>query len=154
MGRLVMLKCDCGYEYDRYHYGVNTGYEEVRKHQTALVRSGKYGKKWKELLASDPELRVDAEILLYQCPRCHKIYDEYAIDLYRSEKGSRSRYYTPEPDEVIYNYTHLCPDCKKRMEKIWLERSEYTTILDEKEEPVICPKCGDVAIAKLCGWTD
>lgn len=22
------------------------------------------------------------------------------------------------------------------------------------EEPVICPKCGDIAIASFCGWLD
>ena len=148
-----MVKCDCGYEYDRYHYGVNTAYPKVQKHQTALAKSGHYGKQWKELLINDPELLVNAEYRLYQCTGCHSIYDEYCLDLYKS-KHSNLPYYTPIDEEVVYHYKHICPNCKKRMELIPLSDENYFFTIVHEEEPVICPKCGDVAIVRFCGFTD
>ena len=65
---MVLVKCDCGYCDESFSFGINWSYREVKKHQTALARSGRYGIEWKNLLTSDPELLVDAELHLYQCP--------------------------------------------------------------------------------------
>ncbi len=151
MGRLVIVKCDCGYVYDRFYYGINMAYEEVKKHQTALAKSGRYGKRWKELLDSDSELRVDAEYKIYQCPCCHQIYIEHCMDLYKPVNYDGC-YYTPTSEEILYHYKHLCTDCKKKMIVIplFLDKYGHGSI----EEPVICPECGDIAIASFCGFTD
>lgn len=151
MGRLVMVKCDCGYVCERFRYGVNSAYEEVKKHQTALAKSGRYGKQWKELLDSDSELRVNAEYKIYQCPCCHQICSEHCMDLYKPGKYDGG-YYTATSEEVVYHYKHLCPDCKKKMTEIPLSLDRYGNV--SEEEPVICPECGDVAIASFCGFTD
>ena len=152
MGRLVMIRCDCGYEYQGYRCGVNCAYPEVKKHQTALVKSGHYGKQWKELLNNDPELNVNAEYRLYQCPNCHNIYDEFCLDLYKSEHDDH-HYYTPTEEETLYHYKHICPECKKRMDMIPLYEVDYWGA-DKREEPAYCPKCGDVAIVRFCGHFD
>ena len=147
-----MIKCDCGYEYDRYSYGANSSYPEVRKHQTALAKPGKYGKYWKELLTSDSELKVNARLKIYQCPNCHKIYDEFCLDLYKTKHDDRY-FYTPTEEETLYHYKHICPECKKKMELIPLSEKEYKDFFNQKEEFVICPKCGNIAIVKFCGHT-
>lgn len=147
-----MLKCDCGYEYDRFRYGVNSSYHKSKTHQTALVRSGKYGKQWQKLLTSDPSLSVNAEMLLYQCKKCHKITNEYSLDLYKTEYNQHD-YYNPTHDEVIYTYKHICPDCKGKMEQIPLTDKGGDDFRNE-ELPVICPKCGNTAKIKFCGYTD
>ena len=151
MGRLVMIKCDCGYEYDNYSYGINSSYPEIQKHQTALVKSGHYGKYWRELLNNDPELLVNAEYRLYQCTCCHKLISEYCMDLYKSSEDDY--YYTPNQNEIIYQYKHICPTCKKRMEMIPLSENDYKSFPEQKEELVICPKCGNIATIRFCGHT-
>lgn len=140
MGRMIMVKCDCGFFKAGYLYGVNTAYPKVKKHQTALAKSGHYGKKWQELLKNDTELRVNAEYRLYQCTGCHKIISEYCMDLYKSTIDD-GYYYIPETDEVIYVYKHICPDCKKKMVYIPLSTRNFLPGTEEPEEPVICPKC-------------
>jgi predicted RNA-binding Zn-ribbon protein involved in translation (DUF1610 family) len=118
-----------------------------------LAKSGKYGKLWKSLLDSDPELLVDAGYQLFQCPGCHKIISEYCMDLYKSVRDTFG-FYTPSPEEVLYEYKHICPDCQKKMTKITLV-PEYSQYADPNpEELVICPQCGDVAIASFCGHFD
>ena len=101
MGRMVLVKCNCGYCDERFRFGVNWSYREVKKHQTALAKSGRYGMEWKNLLASDPELLVDAELHLYQCPRCYQLFSEYRMDLYNPYMMTafimflpKKRYYT------------------------------------------------------------
>ncbi len=153
MGRLVMVECKCGYFNDEYMYGVNMAYPRVKKHHTALAKSGRYGNKWKELLQNDPELLVNAEYRLYQCTGCHKIVSRHCMDLYKSSKDDGC-YYTPEANEVIYEYKHICPDCKKRMVYIPLSEMNCLSGIDNPEETVYCPKCGDMAIASFCGFTD
>lgn len=78
---------------DDYRYGYTAGYTETQRHLTALVKSGRYGNAWRERLASDSELLVDASQALYQCSHCHRIFDEYSLDLYKS----RQKYYAPSP---------------------------------------------------------
>lgn len=148
MGRFVMIKCSCGFVCNRYLMGVTMGYPEVQKHQAALIRFGKYGKAWKDLMISDPQLIVDAEWALYQCPFCYQVQNEYCLDLYKSVHNDESYYYTPIPDEVVFSYKHLCQNCGKKMEQISFDRSR------EEEQPVICPKCGKAAIARFCGFID
>ena len=84
MGRMITVECDCGFFKDDYMYGVNMAYPKVKKHQTALAKSGYYGKQWQEFLNNDPELSVNAEYRLYQCTSCYKLISEYCMDLYRS----------------------------------------------------------------------
>ncbi len=146
MGRLVMVKCRCGFIKDDYRYGFTAGYSETQKHLTALVRSGRYGNVWKERLASDDELLVDAAWAIYQCTCCQRIYDEYSLDLYKSGQ----KYYAPSPEDVIYQYRHFCPKCQKRMERIELGGNKS----DKPEKSVICPKCGDIATISFCGFMD
>ena len=146
MGRLVMIKCDCGFVKSDYRYGCTAGYSESRKHLTALVRCGRYGKAWKERLASDNELLVDATWALYQCRRCRQIYNEYSLDLYKSEQ----KRYAPDPDDVIYHFKHICPECQARMDRISLCSSEC----GNPQQSVICPKCGKIAAVSFCGFID
>ena len=153
MGRMVLVKCNCGYCDERFRFGVNWSYREVKKHQTALARSGRYGMEWKNLLASDPELLVDVELHLYQCPRCHQLFSEYRMDLYKSLHDD-GFYYVPSEEEILYHYKHLCPNCKKLMTRIPLSQQHGLVGINNSEELVICPKCGDTAIAEFCGWTD
>lgn len=155
MGRMIMVSCDkCGFFKDRYLYGVNSAYPQVKKHQTALAKSGHYGKQWKELLNNDPELSVNAEYRLYQCPSCYKLVSEYCMDLYKSLEDDGD-YFVPDPDEVVYQYKHICPDCKKRMVYIPISQKHWRRGTDNPEELVICPKCGNKGIiAELSGFTD
>ena len=153
MGRTIMVMCDCGFFNDDYMYGVNMAYPKVRKHQTALAKSGHYGKKWQQLLNNDSELLVNAEYRLYQCTGCHNLISEYCMDLFKSPRDD-GYYYIPEPHEVIYVYKHICPDCKKRMTYIPISEKHFLYGTDNPEELVICPKCGNTVIARLCGFTD
>ena len=66
MGRLVTIKCDCGFECDNLYFGISAAAYAVEKHQTLLIRAGKYGFAHKEYLSSDPDLRVNVEWKLYQ----------------------------------------------------------------------------------------
>ena len=153
MGRMIMVKCDCGFFKEDYLYGVNMAYPRVKKHQTALAKSGYYGKQWQELLSNDPELLVNAEYRLYQCSGCNKLISEYCMDLYKSSRED-GYYYTPESNEVIYQYKHICPDCKKRMVHIPISQKHFLYGADNFEELVLCPNCGNTVIAKLSGFTD
>ena len=146
MGRLVMVKCDCGFVKEDYRYGYTAGYSETQKHLTALVRAGRYGNVWKERLASDDELLVDAAWAIYQCTCCQRIYDEYSLDLYKSGQ----KYFAPSPDDVIYQYKHICPECQKRMERISLCDNES----GKSQQSVICPMCGGIAAISFCGFMD
>jgi hypothetical protein len=148
MGRLILVKCDCGFIKSDYKYGCTVGYSNVQKHLTALVKSGHYGELWRGLVHSDPELLIDASWAIYQCADCHQIFDEFALDLYKKAKSC----YAPNPDEVLHRYKHLCPNCKKKMERIPLYLSD--NVFEKQEELVICPKCGDIAIATFCGYID
>lgn len=153
MGRTIMVKCDCGFFKDDYLYGVNVAYPDVRMHQTALAKAGKYGKLWRELLNNDPELLVNAEYRLYQCTGCRKLISDYCMDLYKSSRDDGC-YYTPDPDEVIHQFKHICPDCKKKMVYIPISEKHFIYGIDNEEELVLCPKCGSTVIASLCGFTD
>ena len=146
MGRLVMVKCDCGFVNDNYRYGCTSGYSESQKHLTALVRLGRYGMVWKERLASDNELLVDATWALYQCTHCQQIYDEYSLDLYKSGQ----KYHAPVPEDIIYQYKHICPQCRARMERIMLCNDKSSG----SRQSVICPRCGGIAMACFCGFID
>ena len=148
-----MVKCDCCFEYDRYHYGVTGSYPEVKKHHTALMKSGRYGTMWKDLLNGDAELHVNAELRLYQCPCCHQIYDEFCLDLYKSIHEDDS-YYVPTDDEIVHQYKHICKNCMKKMTYIPISQKHCNIGIDNPEELVICPKCGGVAVARFCGFTD
>ena len=152
MGRLIIVKCDCGFCKDDYMYGINSAYPEENKHQIALAKSGHYGKRWQELLLKDPELRVNAEYRLYQCSCCHKLISEHCMDLCKASKDDD--YYIPETNEVLYEYKHICPDCKKKMVYIPISQEHCLTGTDNPEELVFCPKCGNTVIASLCGYTD
>ncbi|MGN1403960.1 MAG: hypothetical protein ACI4XB_06555 [Ruminococcus sp.] len=149
MGRMVMVKCNCGFVKDDYKYGFTAAYSELQKHLTALVKSGQYGNMWRDLLASDRTLLVDAAWAVYQCPRCHQIYDECSLDLYKADRN----FFAPDPEEVIYHYKHICPECQKKMERILLYQNR-NCIYEKPEELVICPKCGDIAIVSFCGFID
>lgn len=148
-----MVKCDCGYFKDDFLFGINTSYPKIKKHQTACAKSGHYGIKWKNLLASDPDLLVDAELHLYQCPRCHQLFSEYRMDLYRSIHDD-GFYYVPSEDEILYHYKHLCPNCAKQMTRIPLSQQHGLVGIDNSEELVLCPKCGNITIACFSGFTD
>lgn len=152
MGRLVMVQCDCGFMYDRYHWGIGWACYDIKEHQTNLVRDGEYGAEWKRLLLSDKELQVDINYHLYQCPSCHGIYDEYSLDLIKPVHKDFLYFYSPE--EVVHQFKHLCPECKKKMEQIHLYMGRFDSSKDHPEEPVICPKCGKAAIASLGGFFD
>lgn len=153
MGRMILVKCDCGYCEDDFLYGVNFAYCEVKKHQTKLAKSGHYGKHWQELLNNDSELLVNAELRLYQCSGCHKLMSEYCMDLYKSPHDD-GYYYTPCQDEVIYTFKHICPDCSKKMVLIPLSTKHFLYGDDNPEELVFCPECGNIVIASFCGFTD
>lgn len=152
MGRLILVKCNCGFLCDTYRFGINWSYSDVVKHQTALVRSGKYGDLWKRLLEDDPELLVDVEIHLYQCPKCLQLISEYRMDLYKSKKNCC--YYVPTDEERVYHYKHLCPDCEKLMKRIPFSQKNFRVGEDNSEELVNCPRCGEIVIAEFCGFTD
>ena len=152
MGRTVMVKCDCGFMYDHYHWGMGWASDDIREHQTILVKNGKYGAELKRLLLSDNELQVDINYHLYQCPCCHQIYDEYSLDLIKPVNKDFHYFYSPE--EVVYPFKHLCPKCKKKMKQINLYIGRFDSSKDNFEEPVICPKCGNTAIASFCGFFD
>lgn len=142
MGLLLRVKCDCGYYRNNFKYGANMAYPRVRMYQTELAKSGRYGKQWKELLNNDSELFVNAQYRLYQCPSCHKLVSKYCMDLYKPSKEDRA-YYTPAPDEVIHQYKHICPNCKKIM-----------VCIPYPDQPVFCPKCGKTVITSIFAYTD
>ncbi len=152
MGRTVMVKCDCGFMYEHYRLGSNSAYEEIKNHQTILVKNGKYGAEWKQLLLSDKELQVDINYHLYQCPCCHQIYNEYSLDLVKPVEKDFHYFYSPK--EIVYQFKHLCPVCKKKMNHIDLYCDRFDSSIGNLEEPVICPECGKIAIASFCGWSD
>ena len=58
MGRLVTIKCDCGFECNNLYYGMNAAAYDIEKHQTLLIKSGKYGLTHRNYLLSDSALRM------------------------------------------------------------------------------------------------
>lgn len=117
-----------------------------------LIKAGQFGIQWKELLLSDPDLDVDAEYLLYQCPCCHNIVDKTSLDLYKPN-GNVHEYFTPDSKDVLYRFKHICPKCRKKMELVPMPKEDKHGEMEEPEV-VICPVCGNVATVEFAGWFD
>lgn len=140
MGTGLIVKCNTCKFKESYHLGAGMMFPNVYKNLVEEVRSGRYGKEWREFFEENDGAAINAEKQLYQCPSCNRLKLDYDKSLYKSKSN------TPPEDgywcywrnpcneyKLFKRFIHYCPKCKIEMRRIEIC----------KDTNIPCPRCGN-----------
>lgn len=139
MGNGIEFECKkCG---NGYSVSVGIGFLYPLDHKKIRddMKKGKYGEEFKKVLTENKNAVVNAENLLFVCPKCSGWSVEPDLSLYEpySEKSAGEQFVMPaelaESYRRIKRYVHHCPKCSTPMRK-----RNVTAKLS-----LSCPECGE-----------
>ena len=139
MGQGFQFVCKkCKFEYEVFP-GIGMLYPLACRDLAKAIESGKYGKKRQKMFKETPDVRVNAETVVFICDEC-KCWKEatdlslYAPDILKdaSVKKNDDEYYSMDGYHVVMGYTKLCPKCRKAMR----------LATDKEINHLTCPRCG------------
>lgn len=163
MGRGYIYHCERCQKDHQITTGIGMAFPSVYEEIVQATKAGTFGAEWQELMLSEPDLAINADLKLYLCPLCGHWEVDHDLSLYISlddntdcsKQEARASQDCVYPDELTNtqnpnyephaHWKHSCSECGAIM--VAVEDDDLSGVM------LKCPDCKEpMAVSRLMLW--